>query len=88
MTDPYTSTAIEAAKAAGRILLDHTRHGFRIEHKNIVTLVTDADRRAEQAIVDVLTRQFPEHEILAEERGLEPDRRSPYRWIIDPLDGT
>ncbi len=90
MTDRerFRKTAIDAARIAGALLLEYARKGFHVEHKDTVNLVTDADRRAEQAIVDRLAKDFPDHEILAEERGLEAARTSPYRWIIDPLDGT
>ena len=82
------ATAIEAAGIAGQILLKYARTGFRIEHKNAVNLVTDADKEAEQAIVDTIRRAYPHHDILAEERGMESGGTSPYTWIIDPLDGT
>jgi myo-inositol-1(or 4)-monophosphatase len=82
------ATAIDAARIAGTILLDHARVGVRIEHKDEVNLVTEADRRSEQAVVERIRKHFPEHRILAEERGLESRGDSPYQWIIDPLDGT
>jgi myo-inositol-1(or 4)-monophosphatase len=86
--DALKETAIAAARAGARVLLEHAHDGFRIEHKNPVDLVTDADRRSEQAIIDLIRGRFPEHQILAEERGLKKTHASPYRWIIDPLDGT
>ena len=82
------TTAIDAARLAGEVLLEYARTGFHVEYKNAVNLVTDADRRAEQVIVDTIHRAYPDHSVLAEERGMEPGRDSPYRWIIDPLDGT
>ncbi|HZS12179.1 MAG TPA: inositol monophosphatase family protein, partial [Nitrospirales bacterium] len=84
----FKTVAIEAARQAGKILLDQVRHGFRVEHKQTIDLVTDADRTSEQAIVERLRAAFPDHEILAEERGLTAARSSRYRWVIDPLDGT
>jgi myo-inositol-1(or 4)-monophosphatase len=81
-------TAIEAVQVAGRVLLDTTKTGFRIHHKNAVNLVTDADRKAEQAAVDQIRKVYPDHQILAEERGMDSQSQSPFKWIIDPLDGT
>ncbi len=81
-------TALEAAQAAGAILLEHARRGFRIEHKDTVNLVTDADRRAERAIVDRISKDHPAHQILAEEGGMQAGQDSPFKWVIDPLDGT
>ncbi|HET8580108.1 MAG TPA: inositol monophosphatase family protein [Nitrospiraceae bacterium] len=80
--------AIQAAQRAGAIMEEHTRHGFRVEHKDRVNLVTDADRRAEEAIVHTILIEYPSHQILAEERGLQTEGHSPFKWVIDPLDGT
>ena len=81
-------TAIEAARAAGAILQERARLGFRIEHKNAVNLVTDADTQAEQAIIERIREAHPEHQILAEEQGIVVQNDSSYKWVIDPLDGT
>src|SRR5437867_11277613 len=80
--------AIRAAWAGGSILEEHARHGFRVEHKDAVNLVTDADRRAEEAIVQTIRIEYPTHQVLAEERGLQAQDQSPFKWLIDPLDGT
>lgn len=82
------SVAIEAARTAGNLLLNHARSGFRIEHKGLINLVTDADHAAEQCVIDRVRGEFPTHRILAEERGADAQPTSRYRWIIDPLDGT
>jgi myo-inositol-1(or 4)-monophosphatase len=87
-TADLLAVAVEAAKAAGRLLLDYVRSGFRIEHKASINLVTDADRAAEQCIIDRIRRSFPTHRTLAEERGSDTQPSSRYQWIIDPLDGT
>jgi myo-inositol-1(or 4)-monophosphatase len=49
-------------------------------------LVTDMDHASEEMIVTALRREFPDHAIMAEERGTAGD--SPHRWYIDPIDGT
>jgi myo-inositol-1(or 4)-monophosphatase len=87
-TEQILRVAIEAARAAGAVLSKYARSGFRIEHKNPIDLVTDADHAAEQCIIDCIREKFPTHQILAEERGAEMQPSSRYRWIIDPLDGT
>lgn len=81
-------TAIVAGKKAGALLLGYVGSGFRIEHKNPINLVTDADHAAEQCIIDHILKCFPTHRFLAEERGRVERSQSPYLWIIDPLDGT
>jgi myo-inositol-1(or 4)-monophosphatase len=50
--------------------------------------VTTTDRRAEEQIVHILQKNFPDHSILAEEENTIDHPHSSYRWIIDPLDGT
>jgi myo-inositol-1(or 4)-monophosphatase len=51
--------------------------------------VTDYDRRAEQAVREVITAYRPNDAISGEEYGhTEPPTPSGYRWSIDPLDGT
>jgi len=82
------AVAVEAARSAGALLLDYSKTGFRIEHKNPINLVTDADRAAERCIIDTISGQFPTHRILAEEQGLTVQASSRYQWIVDPLDGT
>jgi myo-inositol-1(or 4)-monophosphatase len=85
---PFLTTALEAARGAGRLLreeLGGTRH---IRHKrSVIDLVTEMDQRAEAFIVERLRGAFPDHAILAEESGAT-DGHSGYRWLIDPLDGT
>ncbi len=86
--DLLLSTAVEAARAAGAVLQRFALSGFRVEHKNPINLVTDADYAAEQCVIDHIRRRFPAHHILAEERGSVAQVASRYHWIIDPLDGT
>jgi myo-inositol-1(or 4)-monophosphatase len=87
-TDALLTVAREAATAAGHVLLDCARKGFHIEHKNPINLVTDADHAAEQCVIDHIRRHFPDHRMLAEERGGDAHGSSAFQWIIDPLDGT
>jgi len=86
--DTLLDAAIEASKKAGALLQDYARSGFRIEHKNPINLVTDADHAAERCVIEHLRTQFPSHGFLAEEQGRVDHSPSPYLWIIDPLDGT
>jgi len=58
--------------------------------KNRNDFVTEVDRAAEQAIIEVLKTAYPDHAILAEESGPSSNLHdeSENVWIIDPLDGT
>jgi myo-inositol-1(or 4)-monophosphatase len=82
-------TAIHAAREAGAILLHHLGNLRHIEVKNDqqFNLVTEADKNAEIRIVETILAEFPDHAILGEEGGAHAGE-APYKWIIDPLDGT
>ena len=82
------NTAMEAARVAGNILQAYSQAGFTVQHKHAIDLVTDADRASEQAIIDCIDRRYANHQILTEEQGFKSTGQSPYRWIVDPLDGT
>jgi myo-inositol-1(or 4)-monophosphatase len=84
----FKKIAVEAARLGGAVLQEQARRGFNVEHKDAVNLVTDADRHAEQTIVEVIRAAYPDHRILAEERGADVAGASDYQWVIDPLDGT
>jgi myo-inositol-1(or 4)-monophosphatase len=78
--------AEEAARRAGRVLAERFEGERTIEFKGGIDLVTDADKAAEEALLDFLRSEFPDHAVLAEESG--SSRGEGYRWIVDPLDGT
>jgi myo-inositol-1(or 4)-monophosphatase len=80
--------AIDAARAAGRLLRDELSGARHIAYKGSPTnLVTEMDQRAEALILERIRRAFPDDAILAEEQGAATGR-SGRRWIVDPLDGT
>jgi myo-inositol-1(or 4)-monophosphatase len=86
---PVLNIAVKAARRAGSVI---NRSSFdldklTIEQKAQNDFVSEVDRAAEQAIIQVLKEAYPQHSILAEESGLI-DNKSEYQWIIDPLDGT
>ncbi len=84
--DRALEAAVEAARAAGRIALAYYRTGFEVTLKPDASPVTQADREAEEAIVGLLARAFPDHGFLGEELGARGP--SDVRWIVDPIDGT
>ena len=50
-------------------------------------IVTIADKECEAIIRGLILDRYPDHSILSEES--EPvDGSSPFRWVIDPIDGT
>jgi myo-inositol-1(or 4)-monophosphatase len=82
------ATAVETARAAGALLRDGYGQKPDIQHKSAAgDWVTQFDLAAEALISDRLTRAFPDHAIMAEESGSN-HRAGPWRWYVDPLDGT
>lgn len=91
---PYSEildTAIAAARAGGEVLLRHWQpgggRGLDVERKARNDLVSQADREAEDSILEVVRDRFPDHGVLAEEGGVSRGDGE-YEWLIDPLDGT
>src|SRR5215472_1324713 len=83
----HLDVAVETAREAGAILLAEFDRPVKISYKGEVDIVTQADRRSEEAIVSRLRSHFPKHSIVAEE-GSGAESESPFRWHVDPLDGT
>jgi myo-inositol-1(or 4)-monophosphatase len=88
---PMLNTAVKAARRAGNIInrasLDLDL--VRVSSKGRSDYVTEVDRAAEAAIIDMLRTAYPDHCFLAEESGASsPGAEPDYLWIIDPLDGT
>ena len=86
----FLEVATESVLAAGAVLEDLYGNLKAIAEKGRPgDLVTEADKKAESIILDIIARQYPEHAILAEESGYLGDQTAnPYLWAIDPLDGT
>ena len=88
MSDRFIALALEAAFAAGEVHRGRYGTGFETRGKTAATdIVTSCDLEAEEAIVETISRRFPDHTILCEERGTTGPA-SEYVWAIDPLDGT
>src|SRR6266404_5990241 len=88
MTRNYLETAIEIAQEAGKILVEEMSRPLDMHYKgDEVDIVTQADKRSEQAIVARLNKYFPDHSVAAEE-GTGKENASEFRWHVDPLDGT
>jgi myo-inositol-1(or 4)-monophosphatase len=84
----FEDVARDAAIRAGALLCARYAAPQTASFKSdIVDLVTDADRDAERLIVETLRGAFPDHGVVAEESGVVPGT-GPYRWYVDPLDGT
>jgi 3'(2'), 5'-bisphosphate nucleotidase len=86
------SVALELAREAGAAILDLYEGPLDIQQKADADdrePVTQADKLANEIIVQRLVREFPGDGILAEESIDTAHRLDKSRvWMIDPLDGT
>jgi myo-inositol-1(or 4)-monophosphatase len=82
-----TRAAVQAARAAGRILMAQLGRVRRVWHKTPRDLVTSADVAAERCIARMLAARFPAIGFLGEEGGRRGAAGGDH-WIVDPLDGT
>lgn len=82
-------TAIGAALLAGEKIMEVYRKDFTICYKDDQSPVTDADLQANNIILEVLTKAFPDDGMLSEEVSDDSSRFVRKRcWVVDPLDGT
>lgn len=89
---PMLNTAVKAARRASTVINRATFDLDRIKvtEKGHNDFVTEIDKAAELAIIDVLKNAYPDHAILAEESGASANLHDENEnvWIIDPIDGT
>lgn len=88
--DAYLLTALEAAEAAGKAILEiYRREDFAVESKSDNSPLTLADKASNAVIMDFLAKTgLP---VLSEEgRSVDFDTRKGWDlfWMVDPLDGT
>lgn len=98
----FLEVAKTAALEAGR-RLQSLRGQVSVREKGPRDLVTEADLEAQRTIRELVLGAYPEHGFLGEEGEGAPDAQkgeaegrkqaaaagdSPYRWVVDPLDGT
>lgn len=82
----FLEVANKAVDVAAGILLDKLGR-VEVRLKGHADFVTEADTGAQRAVMEMIHREFPDHDFLGEEGGGRP-HGSRYRWILDPLDGT
>ncbi len=90
--------ATDAANAAGNLLEQKQSELLSGGYSSIGVgtksgphdYASSADREAQAIIVTMIQKEFPNHRFLGEEGDTDHlgDPSCPYRWIIDPLDGT
>jgi len=85
--DKLLAFAGQLAYDAGIIMSDYFyRTDQHIQHKADKTLVTDADRKVNQLVIDRVNAVYPEHGVLGEEASERVESKQ--LWVCDPIDGT
>lgn len=89
MEDNFLEVAKKAALEAGKIIIKYSgkKHKLSIKNNDVSDFATIADTEAERIITKILTTNFKDHSVIAEE-GTRINKASEYTWLIDPLDGT
>lgn len=84
-----TLLAIKLSKISGFEIANIANSGIlNTKDKGINDVVTIADLKSEEIIINGIKGQFPNDGIIAEETKNNEVVNSEYTWVIDPLDGT
>lgn len=89
MKEDFLKVAKQAALEAGEIIQKYVgkKHKKNIKNGDQSNFATEADIKSEKIIVSILSKAFPTHNVIAEEKA-RINKGSEYTWVIDPLDGT
>lgn len=82
--------AVELAREAGdyaREYLEHADNDIQAKGDG-ADVVTRVDVHCEQRMIQRIQAECPGHAITGEEHGDLGEADAPYRWMLDPLDGT
>jgi myo-inositol-1(or 4)-monophosphatase len=85
----FVRFAHQLADEAGAAIRPHFRGAGKVSNKadHSFDPVTEADRGAEAAMRALIEAAFPDHGISGEEFPDKP-AQGPFRWVLDPIDGT
>jgi myo-inositol-1(or 4)-monophosphatase len=94
---PYRDFIVELAERSGDLIrpyfgaddssLDITYKAQETSIETWPSIVTRADREAEELMRGMIARRFPGHGIIGEEYG-EERADAEFVWTLDPIDGT
>lgn len=85
--ESFIPFAEQLATISGEIIRKYFRKPLDAEQKEDLSPVTKADREIERTLRAYIHQTYPEHGIIGEE--FDPTLAdAPYKWIIDPIDGT
>ncbi len=85
--DGLARFAERLADTSREILRSAAAERPRAEVKDDSSPVTAVDRAVEDRLRDMIAREYPDHGIVGEERGVAASD-SEHVWVLDPIDGT
>jgi myo-inositol-1(or 4)-monophosphatase len=80
-------SAVTAARVAGNVMRANWHKPKRVNVDDPHDIKLELDVRCQQLIERSLRRSFSAVPVLGEE-GITGDVAAPYRWVVDPIDGT
>ena len=83
----YKDFCKELAEVSSNIIKQYFRKKITIESKDDSSPVTVADKKAEEAMRELILKHYPDHGIIGEEFGML-NEQAEHIWILDPIDGT
>jgi myo-inositol-1(or 4)-monophosphatase len=78
---------MRAARAAGKLMRRHLHGKKRAHFVSQHDIKLELDVRCQRLIENTLRAAFPDVALLGEE-GIAGRADAPYRWVVDPIDGT
>ncbi|MBI4645288.1 MAG: inositol monophosphatase [Bacteroidia bacterium] len=83
------NTTIKLAKQVGQYIREAQKFlsPENIREKGMHDFVTEVDKSSEKMLVKGLHKILPEAGFITEEKTVA-EQNTPFRWVIDPLDGT
>ncbi len=84
----YLAQAEDFARAGASVSSRYFRTALDVQRKADDSPVTRADQESEAEMRRLISEKFPGHQVLGEESGLSGDPDSPWKWVLDPIDGT
>ena len=87
--DKLLKVGIEASNKAANLILSYYKKysNYSVKNKYYRDLVSEVDIIVEKEIKKIIFKNFPSHQFEGEETGVNK-KKSPYKWIVDPIDGT
>ena len=88
---PTLNFMVKAVRHAGASLVRDFREvsQLQVSRKGPGEFVSNADLFTEKKLIECIKKTRPDDAILSEECGEIPaNNNSPYKWVLDPIDGT